>query len=60
MTNRKGWTIENQNLNQDKISELVQKGADYLIIDKKSNTKSFEDYTEVFENDNFTVYNLHQ
>jgi hypothetical protein len=52
--NRKGWTIENDKLDIQKIEELKKLGAKFLLIDKNSGVLDLP-YSTVFENENIVV-----
>ncbi len=55
---RKGWSIGNNMINKEDLNHLVQSGASYLIIDKKSFTNKVEYYPKIFSDRYFDIYKL--
>jgi len=57
-THRKGWTIKNDVLEENrKLNDLKDKGAKYIFINRVSYQKTL-DYPLIFQNDNFNIYKL--
>jgi len=56
--NRKGWTIANEKINQQDLTQFSRLGAAYLIIDKHSYDKPIEQYPEIYSDENFAIYKL--
>jgi len=56
---RKGWSVGNDMIDQEDLNHLVQSGASYLIIDKKSFANKIEYYPRVFSDSYFDIYKLH-
>lgn len=58
-TNRKGWTVEHSKLlSATFIDSLVNRGANYLILDKKKEPKVTTNYPIVYTDDFFEVIKL--
>ncbi len=58
-THRKGWTVNNETITDEQaINAFIEKGADYLLIDKKSFENKLLKYPEVFQNDKIMIYKL--
>lgn len=55
--NRIGWSIANEDLNDEKIKLIRDKGARFLIIDRHSSQRNFS-FEVLKENDDFTIYKL--
>lgn len=55
---RKGWTVVNEKLNAKTLSQLHEKGASYLIIDKNSYPNEVNDYKLLGSDPNFAIYKL--
>jgi hypothetical protein len=57
-SNRKGWSITNQQLKDYRIvKDLKSQNCKYIIVDKNSYTENLI-HTVVFQNSNFIIYNL--
>ncbi len=55
---RRGWTVENERLYEDGfLSETIQHGAKYLIIDKRRLSEKFS-FPLIYEDENIEVYEL--
>jgi hypothetical protein len=58
-THRKGWTVNNETITDEKsINEFIERGADYLLIDKKSFDNKLLKYPVAFQNENIIIYKL--
>lgn len=58
-SHRKGWTVNNEKLTSPQfLDSLVNLGASYLIIDRFETSIQFDSYQSVFENENYSIYNL--
>jgi 4-amino-4-deoxy-L-arabinose transferase-like glycosyltransferase len=58
-THRKGWSVNNETMTDEKsINSFIKKGADYILIDKKSFENKVLKYPVAFQNDNITIYKL--
>jgi 4-amino-4-deoxy-L-arabinose transferase-like glycosyltransferase len=58
-THRKGWSVNNEIISDEKeINSLIKKGADYLLINKRSFGDKLLKYPVVFQNDNIMIYKL--
>jgi hypothetical protein len=55
---RKGWTVKEEDLQEQKLQELKSKGAAYLVIDQHYTNKRFDQLPLVFENVDFLIYRL--
>ncbi len=54
---RKGWTIDQKDLNTTHIAQLQQLGANYLFVNKNLSQKKFA-YKMVYENEYYIIYKL--
>lgn len=58
-SNRKGWTVDDTDIMNPKyVDSLKNLGAKYLIIDKSSIDKHFEEYQTVYVDDYYFIYKL--
>jgi len=56
-SHRKGWTINQEDLNTTHIAQLQTLGASYLFINKHLSQEKF-DYKSVYEDEHFIIYKL--
>ena len=55
---RKGWTVKNDVLEENsKLNDLKDKGAKYIFINRKTYQNTLA-YPLIFQDDNFSIYNL--
>lgn len=58
-SHRKGWTVENENIdNPQFLDSLVNLGAKYLIINMSKNNVQYDEYQSVYKDENYSIYNL--
>jgi hypothetical protein len=56
---KKGWTVENEQLNSKVfIDSLIRLGANYLIIDKTTNVQNYDRYMILFSGAHYNFYQL--
>jgi hypothetical protein len=55
---RKGWSVGNADINKKELNSLMNLGAHYLIIDKKSFNTRIEYYPKIYSDKNFIIYHL--
>jgi hypothetical protein len=55
--NRKGWTIDDNKLNQHKLNELISRGAAYLVIHKPSHLDTNR-FSLIYTDSDFDLYRL--
>ena len=58
LSHRKGWTVTNDELTENGLKEMKEKGAKYLFIDKHTMPDANFQYTICYTDSNFIVYNL--
>lgn len=58
-SNRKGWTVTNEKLQRSEfIDSLTYLGARYLIIDKHQASWDFSNYQNLYEDADYSIYDL--
>jgi len=57
-THRKGWTINNDKLNQENIEYFKESGAKILIINKKYFAEKINNYPLIYSDLNYDIYRL--
>jgi len=55
---RKGWTVENKMINKKELEHFKELGASFLIINKKSFTKTIDYYPLICSDMNYDIYKL--
>jgi len=55
---RKGWTVKNELLNNKSIDSLKNEGASYLITDKHKLSQFFTNYSLIYKDSDYSIYDL--
>jgi 4-amino-4-deoxy-L-arabinose transferase-like glycosyltransferase len=59
LTHRKGWSVNNETITGvQSLNAFIEKGAGYLLIDKKYFKNKSPEYPIVFQNDNLLIYKI--
>ncbi len=53
---RRGWTVENEEINPKKLEALHQSGASFLIINRHRLEVSMESMESVYTDENYVIY----